>query len=476
MTHGKNDTPVRTVVLPYTPGEPLLRALRDVRSAVNELIADWRAHPDEPRFEATRRSYRELRPRYSHIAADWCVAACNEASASLRSWDKMLRRARRLDPKRFETMRGGLPHRTQLKVSLTRFLYRLHGTVLDITIRHACHIPLDMSNIRNPLFWRYLTESNGEFGLAVTDRKLVFNFRVPHDQPLTIESAGVDLNMPTADFATSDGILDSVDLNEIPRIQGAMARKREMVQWTIPKDLRAQARVLRRYRHRERNRINPVLHRAANELLAKVGDRNIIFEDLADTTENLLKDRIRWLGRKNPAEARRKLSVWTHGRYQRFVSYKSNTAVLRVNPRGTSSECPQCGGALHHPSWRRSDCANCQSSWHRDRAASIVILSRGLEALRGAAPPPRARNALLEAATWRPEVDEESNPGPMNRSMNADDAKDLESASRRGHEEEHHSLRQICIRFEPLTALPLVLSRAPGRRERVAHAFRVTAR
>jgi IS605 OrfB family transposase len=466
---GKNHIPVRTVAVAYTPGEPLLRALRDVRSATNELIADWRAHPEESRFEATRRSYRELRPRYSHLAADWSVAACNEASATLRQWDKSLRRALRLDPKRFEQMREQLPRRTHLKASLTRFLFRLHGLVLDITIRHECHVQVDLTNIRNPLFWRYLSSSGGEFGLAVTDRKLIFNFRIPHEQAAVTETAGVDLNMPSADFATSEGLVDSVDLTEITRVQGAMARKRNRIQREIPKDQRAQNRVLRRYRGRERNRVTPLLHRAANELLTKVGDRNIIFEDLTDATERLLMDRARWVGRKNPELDRRRLSVWSQGRLQTMVRYKSNTAVLRVNPRGTSSECPQCGGVLHHPSWRRSDCANCQTSWHRDRAAAIVILSRGLGVLRGAAPPPRARNALLEAAKWRPGVDDESAQGPTDRPMNANDAKDLVSTPRLRDKEEHPWAEQEHLwpqQFPAAADLPaarsLELSRGPG--------------
>jgi IS605 OrfB family transposase len=410
--HGKNDTPVRTVVVGYAPGEPLLRALRDVRSAANELIKDWRAHPDESRFEATRRSYRELRPRYSHLAADWSVVACNEASASLRLWDKALRRIRRLNPEGYGKARAQLPYRVRLKASLTRFLFRLHGSVLDITIRHKCHARLDLTHIRNPLFWRYLAESEGEFGLAVTDRKLIFNFRIPRNQPAVAESVGIDLNMPSADYATSDGLSGLVDLKEITRIQGAMQRKRLKIQRAMRKDLKTQHRVLRRYKGRERNRVTPLLHRAANELIAKGGNRNLIFEDLSDTTQRILRDATNWRGRKHAAEERRRLATWTHGRFQQIVSYKADTAVLQVNPRGTSSECPQCGGVLHHPSWRRSDCPSCQSSWHRDRAAAIVILSRGLGVLRGAAPPPRARNALLEAATWRPELDEESDQGP----------------------------------------------------------------
>jgi IS605 OrfB family transposase len=415
------------VVVPYLPEEPLLRALGDVRSGVNELLRDWRDHPDESRFEATHRSYRELRPRYAHLASQWSLAACNEASSTLRAWDKMLRRARRHDPAKFEKLRRVLPHRQRLKASLPRGLYRLNEKILDITIRPDRHARLDLSGIRNPLFWRYLSASKGEFGLAVTDRKLIFNFRIPHNQPVVAESVGVDLNMPSADFATSDGVLGAVDLTEITRIQGAMARKRERVQRTIPTDRKAQHRVLRRYRDRERNRVTPLLHRRANELLRKVGDRNIIFEDLTETTEKLLKGRERWRNRRNPEEARRRLSDWTHGALQRIIRYKSNTAVLRVNPRGTSSECPRCGGAMHHPSWRRSDCDYCQSSWHRDRAAAIVILSRGLGVLRGAAPPPSARDALREAAAWRPGVDDQSTTGPRAEPRTGDDAKDFGS-------------------------------------------------
>jgi hypothetical protein len=102
-------------------------------------------------------------------------------------------------------MRKRLPHRQRLKAGLPRKLYRLHGKALDVTIRPDHHILIDLSGTSNTLFWRYLEASKGEFGLAVTDQKLVFQFRVPHDQPLMERSAGIDINMPSADWATSDG-------------------------------------------------------------------------------------------------------------------------------------------------------------------------------------------------------------------------------------------------------------------------------
>ena len=158
----------------------------------------------------------------------------------------------------------------------------------------------------------------------------------------------------------------------------------------------------------------PLLHQAVNELLAKVGDRNIVVEDLSNTTEELER-------RTLCTERRRRLGVWTHGQFTRLVSHKARTVVVRVNARGTSSECPRCGGPLAHPEWRRATCGNCQGEWHRDRAAAIVILTRGHLALRGAAPPPSARNALLEAAAWRPGLETVS--GPRGEPVKGDDAK-----------------------------------------------------
>jgi putative transposase len=391
---GKNSKAVRTVVLPHHLEEPLLRALRDVASAVNQLLPDWRAHPQESRFEATKRTYRWVREHDGHFSSNWAVTIANETSATLASWDKMLRRARRHDPAKFARMKDRLPRRRNLKASLVRGLYRLDGKVLDITLAPDRHVRIDLSGTKNPLFWRYLEQSGGEFGLALTDRKLVFNFRLDRPQPVVAGSVGVDLNMPSVDYVRSDGIPGAVSLREISRVQGAMDRKRRAIQAALPTDLRAQRRVLRRYRARERNRVTPLLHPAANTFLKVAGKRNILFEDLSHTTEECLKD--------TPTDAqRRKLSAWTHGAFQRTVSYKAPCAVVRVNPRGSSSTCPRCGGPLAHPTWRRSDCGDCQGSWHRDWGAAIVLLDRGHRALRGAAPPPSARNALLEAATWR---------------------------------------------------------------------------
>ncbi len=401
---------MRTVVVPLPIPASLRQALLDVRAAVNHLIGDWRAHPDESRFHATKRSYRSVRQKYPHLASSWTVTIANETSATLASWDRVLRRMKRLDPKRWDRCRTQPPRRARLKAVLHPALYRLHGNTLDLTLSPSHHVQFDLAPVKNPLFRHYGEISHWKFGLTVTDRALVFHFHTPEERREGTGMVGVDVNMPSADYATTEGVMGSIDLTPIPRIQGAMARKRQRVQRAIPTDHRLQRLHLRRLKGRERRRVDPLLHMAANRLVAEVGDRAIVLEDLSKTQEELR--------RQGSRDQRRRLAVWTHGRFQRFVEYKARTHVLHVNPRGTSSECPRCGGRLDHPEWQRSICGNCQGDWHRDMAAATSILSRGQKALRGTALSPSALHALLEAAGWRPN----GSSGPLSTPVKGDEA------------------------------------------------------
>ncbi|MCI4348345.1 MAG: zinc ribbon domain-containing protein [Thermoplasmata archaeon] len=430
-----SDTTIRTVVLPHLPEPDLVRALLDVRSAVNHLLPDWRAHPQESRFDATKRVYPLLRARYPHLASGWAITMTNETSAVLHAWDRSLRRARRLDPARFERMQRAMPHRRRLKASLHHHLFRWDTPAhrLTLTLRPGVYVRFDLSRVVHPLFWKHGSASNWNFGLSVTPSALLFHFHVPHRRLAPPHDAGVDLNFQSADIATSDGQVGQVDLRPITRIQVRMVRKRQSIQRAISKDLRHQRAVLRRYHRREQRRVTPLLHRAANDLLEKVDDRVLVMEDLSSTTESILQRRG---GHEGPA-LRRRLSAWTHGRLAEIVSYKARTPIVWLNPKGTSQECPRCGGQLalpsegrersHGPMTRQTVCGECGGVWHRDRAAAIVILTRGRRLLRGATVPPGARNALLEAATWRRReeggVNRPARSGLAVEPMREDDAK-----------------------------------------------------
>jgi putative transposase len=63
-----------------------------------------------------------------------------------------------------------------------------------------------------------------------------------------------------------------------------------------------------------------------------------------------------------------------------WVSWRRGVYFQRVNPRGTSQICPECGTTVAKPlSEREHICPECGYRTHRDHAASRVILARGLE-------------------------------------------------------------------------------------------------
>ncbi|HEV2317601.1 MAG TPA: transposase [Thermoplasmata archaeon] len=422
---------IRTVALPHCAEPALFRALLDTRAAINCLLPDWRSHTDESRFDATKRSYPALRALYPHLASGWSITAANETIAVLNAWDRSLRRARREDPERFERMRNALPHRRQLKASLHHNLFVLRDGHLRITIHRDRHLDIDLTEVRNPLFTKYGVASGWVFGLSLTPHQLLFHFRVPHMIRDVPETVGIDLNFRTAVYAASDGTAGAVDLAPILRIQERMDRKRQSIARTISKDHRHQRVVLRRYGRRERRRTDAQLHLATGALVRAVGDRAVAVEELTGLTSGVLNRE-----RRSPA-ARRCLSRWTHDRFLTMLGYKLTTRMVRVNPEGTSQECPRCGG---HPALPREEgtegsgggrgsrrmsrrivCEGCGGSWHRDVAAAIAVLSRGRSVLRGATVPPSARNALLEAAGWRP--GEETLRGLIAEPMKGDDAK-----------------------------------------------------
>src|SRR5208282_2557812 len=377
---------IRTVVVPFTPHPALRRALCDVRSATNDLVPLWRSRPDWSRFRATKASYPHLRARYPHLASAWMVTIANETSAVLSAWDRTLRRLRRSNPDRFASLVSRFPRRRRLMANLHCSLFRIRRGTLDITLHRDRHLSIRLDSIRHPLFRRYGEASHWKFGLTVTDSALLFHFHLPLKPSDPPEAAGVDLNFGSALFATTDGRLGSVDLTPVVQVQHRMDGKLQSIQRRISKDLRHQRSVLRRYNRREHHRVAALLHLATNQLLREVGERRIILEDLTSSTQEILQRNPR-----GPA-MRRLLSRWTHGEFARMIGYKAHTPVLRVDPRGTSSECPRCGGRLAPPSGRvrtrETVCGKCGSHWHRDCAAAIAVLARGCDSLRGGTVPP----------------------------------------------------------------------------------------
>jgi putative transposase len=99
------------------------------------------------------------------------------------------------------------------------------------------------------------------------------------------------------------------------------------------------------------------------------------FEDLKGVRK---KGSRKHKGKRPSKKFRTQLNRWPYRRYQKLMEYKSAYLTVYVNPRGTSSECPVCGGKLEHPEWRISRCKNCGVDYDRDRLSSLEITRRAL--------------------------------------------------------------------------------------------------
>ena len=167
-------------------------------------------------------------------------------------------------------------------------------------------------------------------------------------------------------------------------IRVAYFLKRVRVQASI-KCGKVRNELLRKYGVREFNRIRDLYHKIANEIIRlalEFGATIIVLEDL-----RRIRDRIRFGRRLNG-----RLHRWGFRLLQSIIEYKALLAGIRVvyvDPRGTSSLCPICGGRLRRsPNGRRLlKCPNCGLEADRDVIGAWNLALRFREMWGVPAPP-----------------------------------------------------------------------------------------
>ena len=238
----------------------------------------------------------------------------------------------------------------------------------DIPLRYHRSIP-DNATIKEVTLKK---ETTGEwyvtFGLEVEDTALPEKPNV--DDLDAKDCVGIDLGINNYIY-TSDG--DSVDwLNlsdeyeRLRREQRGLSRK-EHGSNNWEKQRRKVAKVKRRIKR-------------------KVGDfQHKLTTWLATTYDAVFVEDLNVSGMLQSYEnARNKQDAAWRG-FIEMLEYKGHlygTHVVRVNPRGTTKECAECGVETDKPLWvREHSCPSCGFEADRDANASYNILSRGLQEL-----------------------------------------------------------------------------------------------
>jgi len=98
-------------------------------------------------------------------------------------------------------------------------------------------------------------------------------------------------------------------------------------------------------------------------------------EDLTEHVEAL---------RKLPKNHRTKLIIMGYSRLERWIDWqamKHGAPLAAVDPRGTSSECPQCDSKLDENGYRRLKCSRCGFEADREVIGKLNIRRKALKTL-----------------------------------------------------------------------------------------------
>jgi putative transposase len=145
-------------------------------------------------------------------------------------------------------------------------------------------------------------------------------------------------------------------------------QKRYPKSWRFIKGVR---KAIERHGERIKNISWDYAHKTGNTIaeLALKHNSVIILEDLKKLRENNKKDK----------EFNKKLGLWFYRRIQFCIEYEAmerDLEVVKVNPRGTSSKCPRCGGRLVEDGYRVLRCMKCGFIGDRDVTATTNIYKK----------------------------------------------------------------------------------------------------
>lgn len=160
-----------------------------------------------------------------------------------------------------------------------------------------------------------------------------------------------------------------------------------------PNRFRLHRKVAARWFAKRNRRIDWLLHNATKEIveLAEREKLLIVMEDLKGIKYNINRrelkinkynGKLQW-HRKLPRKLLGRLNRWMVRKIQFILQYKSEwyaTPTTYVNPKGTSSRCPRCGGKLEvSPDWHSMMCPSCSLHGNRHKIACVNIAMCALE-------------------------------------------------------------------------------------------------
>ena len=261
------------------------------------------------------------------------------------------------------------PEVRKLSMRLDSELVKLQDGYLRITMRPHEYEYIPVNN-KNRKFSEYSQNRISE--VLITDGLVALSFGNDAEKAVAEKKMGIDVNFKNVTGTVINGgkveRVVEIPTTQIVRIQNDFSRRRAMMQKHI-RNPEKRSKKIHQTRGRQRNRIKDAMHKLSVNLIKEFPGTTFILEDLTH---------IRKTAGTKSRKFRTYLNRWPYAEFQKTLEYKSQTKTIYVNPGGTSSECPVCGGKVKHPAWKISRCETCGRDYERDRLASLAISLRGL--------------------------------------------------------------------------------------------------
>jgi putative transposase len=212
---------------------------------------------------------------------------------------------------------------------------------------------------------------DGEFWVSIYFKRIVKSL-----EPRTVMAIDLNFGNVTLAIYTLDGRRVRLKKLNTPhkkilthKIWVEKIQKRYPKSWRFIKNVR---KAIEKHGERIRNVSWDYAHKLG-DLVAELALKHnsvIILEDLEKLKEN---------NKKKDKEFNKKLGLWFYHRIQFCVEYEAgerNLRVAKIDPRGTSSKCPRCGGKLVEDGYRVLRCRKCGFVGDRDVTATINIYKK----------------------------------------------------------------------------------------------------
>jgi putative transposase len=346
---------IKSISLRYAASQELCSLFEDFRLMCNDAIRIAVTKEPRNRFNLIQLAYPRLKQYGLHT--HYILSACEVAFTCFRN-----------------KRRKGVPCVKRAFLKLDNQSYLLNHLLLRIPTspKHFIVLTLEGSDYHLSL----IDDPSLKRGsVTITERSVTIAFSrdAPAIEPVGF--MGLDINERNVAVSATNGYERVFEgLSEVVEIKETYREIRARIGRNTRGDRRISRVLLAKYGRREKNRTTQRIHGVTAEIVgyAKENHLGVKMEKLTGIRKKYRK------GNGQGKSFRGRMNSWVFGETQSQIDYKAawlGVPAYYVNPRGSSSNCPDCGSRVVPLQDRKLYCQKCDKKWDRDDLASKNIMA-----------------------------------------------------------------------------------------------------